>query len=111
MRMMSIDKLKLALACVGLVIAAEGRAQTVNMSISDYTHWTELGVTASINNVAAITANDYIGIYSFTVNSVTGGTVPISNPFYSVCLSPEGVLTGGSYNYNVKTFGQANGGI
>ncbi len=111
MRMMSVGGVKLALACLGLVIAAEGRAQTVNMSVTDYTHWTDLGITATINNVSAIAANDYIGIYSFTVNSVSGGTVPISNPFYSVCLSPEGVLTGGAYNYNVKSFAQANGGI
>jgi hypothetical protein len=54
-----------------------------------------------------INGNDLIGIYHFNVNPV--GALP--NPFYSVCLSPAGLLDRDWHDYTTISFQQANPGI
>ena len=63
----------------------------------------------SVGSPYDISANDAIGIYAFNVTD-TGGT-GISTPFYSVCLSPGGLLDANSHTYDVIPFSTANPGI
>jgi len=51
-----------------------------------------------------IQTSDAIGIYAFTEQGS-------STPFYSVCLSPAGLLDGNQHTYNVDSFAEVNPGI
>jgi hypothetical protein len=78
-------------------------AATVTMNLDDYTSYT----TAT---------SDYIGIYQFNVSAADPGTLPLGN-FWSVCLSPDGTLSGGTdpianaYTYNYQNFNAAATGL
>ncbi len=54
-----------------------------------------------------INGSDAIGIYKFTTSAQDG----VPNPFYSVCLSPSGLLDGASHTYNALSFADAAPGI
>jgi hypothetical protein len=94
------------LALVSTVMA--GTSLTASASVDMTFTWSgthyEAGFTGQYINGA-----DAIGIYAFNVQN-DGGT-GISNPFYSVCLSPAGLLDGNQHTYNVVPFGSANPGI
>lgn len=53
-----------------------------------------------------INSSDAIGIYEF---NTSGNGIP--NPFYSVCLSPAGLLDGNTHTYNILSFSEAGQGI
>jgi hypothetical protein len=75
-------------------------AQTVTMSLQDYTSDSYAG-------------NDWIGVYQFNVSAADLGTIPKGN-FWSVCLSPNGVLSstiGSQFVYNFQNFDTAAPGL
>ena len=60
-------------------------------------------------NAQYINGNDAIGIYAFSVQPNSDG---VPSPLYnSVCLSPAGLLDGGTYTYDIKQFSLASPGI
>jgi len=88
-----------------LLAAATGQAQTVTMTLSDPSTFSDYG-NAFVGNLGSsqiIFNNDYVGLYGFNVTATAGLTVSPSqlNPLYSVCISPLGNLTWSSYIYNV----------
>jgi hypothetical protein len=54
-----------------------------------------------------ISTSDAIGIYAFNTSLPIG--IGGSSTFYSVCLSPAGLLDGNMHTYNVKPFGGGTG--
>ena len=75
-------------------------AQTVTMSLQDYTSDSYAG-------------NDWIGVYQFNVSTTDLGTIPKGN-FWSVCLSPNGLLSstiGSQFTYNFQNFDAAAPGL
>jgi hypothetical protein len=75
-------------------------AQTVTMSLQNYTSDSYAG-------------NDWIGIYQFNVSAADPGTIPTGN-LWSVCLSPNGVLSGtigSQFAYNFQNFDAAAPGL
>jgi hypothetical protein len=75
-------------------------AQTVTMGLQDYMSDSFAG-------------NDWIGIYQFNVSAADLGTIPTGN-FWSVCLSPNGVLSstiGSQFTYNFQNFDTAAPGL
>lgn len=78
-----------------------GANAAIDMTFSwDQTYY-QAGYTA-----ANINSSDAIGIYRF---NTSGSGIP--NPFWSVCLSPAGLLDGSTHTYNVLSFSEANPGI
>jgi hypothetical protein len=89
-----------------LVLVSSGLnagAASVTMNVDDYTSYS----TAT---------SDYVGIYQFNVTTADPGTLPLGN-FWSVCLSPNGTLSGGidpianAYTYNYQDFNTAATGL
>jgi hypothetical protein len=100
-----MKKIKLALA-VGLTTALVlGASLSASASVDMTFTWGgtlyQAGYTAQYIN-----GSDAIGIYKF--NTTGAG---ISNPFYSVCLSPNGLLDGATHTYDVLSFADAAPGI
>src|SRR5271154_1530984 len=102
---------------VVLLLAAAGSRAQVTMSVIDPNSGSPgnsfceyAGISATLNGSTLISSGaDWIGIYSFNVQS---GSVPnVPSPFYSVCLSPLGNLGDGNITYNVQTFAQAIPGL
>jgi hypothetical protein len=107
---------KFAVPVIAVLTAASVHAQTVNMSLeTDYTSWAaETGFTATVpGGDGNIVSDDLIGIYAFQINSIKpSGSVTISTPFYTTCMSPSGNLNWNTPdNYNLQTFAGADGGI
>ena len=94
-------------AAVAVGVGVGASAGTVTMQFT----WTGTDYQAgfSVASPFTISEADAIGIYAFNVSD--GGGTGISNPFYSVCLSPAGLLDGNSHTYNLIPFSQANPGI
>jgi hypothetical protein len=70
------------------------------MSLQDYTSDSYAG-------------NDWIGVYQFNVSAADLGTIPTGN-FWSVCLSPNGVLSstiGSQFTYNFQNCDTAAPGL
>ena len=55
-----------------------------------------------------INTSDAIGIYHF---NTSGDGVDVPSSYWSVCVSPNGLLDGNPHTYNVLSFAQANPGI
>lgn len=120
--MKKITKLGASASAAAVLLAANtGQAQltSVNLSLnSNYGNWSEGGFAAtltipSLANTAGfgpggvdssiIVGGDAIGIYQFTPSAVVTGnspTVTVPNPFFAVCISPQGNLTYGTYTYS-----------
>jgi hypothetical protein len=103
------------LALLALLSAGQARA-AVTMSIIDPNsgapgnNFCEYsGLNASLDSHTLISGGDWIGIYQFNV--APGGDPVLNNPFYAICLSPQGVLTDGNHSYTELTFAQANPGL
>ena len=108
---------KFCLPVALLVALGSSSMASVNMQFT----WTgtlyEAGFTADLNvpgfpgySGQVINGNDAIGIYAFNVSP---GSIPNpGSPFYSVCLSPAGLLDGGGpYKYDDWAFSIASPGI
>jgi hypothetical protein len=113
-------KLTKAFGLAGVLML--GAAWSATASITMAFTWSgtlyQAGYTASLTtpsyNGQVIQANDAIGIYAFNVYNVTQNPTPTPtppNPFYSVCLSPAGLLDGGTYTYNAESLATASPGI
>jgi len=91
--------------------AISSRAQLVNMSLVDYTTLTVAQVGGTVGGTEMPDA--YLGIYGFSGSQVVNGSISgLANNFaiQSICLSPLGDLTTGTYQYNYETFAAANPG-
>src|ERR1019366_4796907 len=107
---------KFCLPVALLVALGSSSMASVNMQFT----WTgtlyEAGFTADLNvpgfpgySGQVINGSDAIGIYAFNVDATS---IPNpGTPFYSVCLSPAGLLNGGAYSYNVVAFSTASPGL
>jgi hypothetical protein len=102
MKNQRLKALTLATAAVlGFNLSARA---AVDMTFTWSGTYYEAGYTAQY-----VSSPDAIGIYAFTIND-DGGT-GLSSPFYSVCLSPAGLLDSNPHTYNVLPFNAANPGI
>jgi hypothetical protein len=97
----------LAVAAASLLLTGSAGAQTVSMQFDDITSQATGSVPSqTLPDGYTWTAGQY-GVYSFDVQSVTGGTIPgltAGTTFWSTCLSPGGELDGGYYSYNYEPF-------
>jgi len=97
---------KCSLRTVALVSAlAIGAGFSAQATVTLTFTWDGTSYDQGFNDEPYITTADAIGIYAFNTPD------PKANPIYSVCLSPEGLLGGGTYTYNVDSFAEVNPGI
>lgn len=86
---------------------------SVTMTLSDDSTYAEYSpsFTAYLNGTQIInaTGNDIIGIYSF--NITPGGSPSLGTPFWTTCVSPDGLLDSLPHTYDQETFAQASPGI
>lgn len=118
---MKVAILRLCLACSGVLIVAESRAQTtVVMTCNNATSYAENSgdFVAYLNDAGSsygggqnygqiIFNDDLIGIYGFSISAVNGPGSGLTAPssFFSTCVSPTGLLyTGTPYTYNLNSF-------
>jgi hypothetical protein len=102
-----LNSLKISGPILALVL---GVGTTARATIELQFTWTGTDYEYGFTGVSGqqIVSADAIGIYAFN----TSGSVPaIANPFYSVCLSPAGLLDGNPHTYTEKTFASASPGI
>lgn len=90
-----------ALVCFAGIAA---QAATVDLQLIDSTSKAQTGFTATVPS-GSINANELIGIYKFDAGNPNGMT--IADPFWSVCLSPSGLLDTAKHNYTEQGFGPA----
>jgi hypothetical protein len=83
------------------------------MTLDNYSTYAEYSssFTAYLNGTQILnaTGDDIIGIYSFEI--APGSNPSLSTPFWTTCLSPNGVLDTAQHKYDFDTFAQANPGI
>lgn len=84
-------------ALLGLLGSALSSSAAITMNLVDPSTY------SSVFN------NEYIGVYSFEVTA-TEGSVPVGN-FWSICLSPFGVLDNNPHTYNLNNFNAAAPGL
>jgi hypothetical protein len=94
----------LALVSALVMGASLSARASVTMTYTDSGTFALSGFPA--DSAGYINSSDLVGIYKF---DTSGGSVP--NPFYSVCLSPAGLLDRNSHTYDVIGFSAANPGI
>lgn len=87
-------------------------ATTADLTLGNDGSYAESGFTASIPG-GTLTSSEIIGIYSFTVANIAGGTLPgyTGNPFWSTCLSPGGLLDGAQHSYTLEDYATASPGL
>src|ERR1035438_4277307 len=90
----------LALASAVVLGGSMSARATIDMTFTWSGTLYEAGYSAKY-----ISPADAIGIYAFNTSPAIGN----SNPFYSVCLSPAGLLDGNTHTYDVKPFGGGGG--
>jgi hypothetical protein len=109
---------KFGMPVMAVVLAGSVHGQVVNMQLANTTY-SEDGFTATLSTGGVgqiIASDDLIGLYGFSVNSVTPGSplgsLSLGSTFYSTCISPLGVLDNAPtpYNYQVTTFASASPG-
>lgn len=100
--MKSIHLNTLSLLSVGLMLLTGQAKGAITMEVSDPVTYAQYGFTGG----TYIGNYDLIGIYQ--LNVLSGG---IPNPFYGICLSPQGTLDAAPHTYDQLTFAQANPGI
>lgn len=92
------------LALTSAVIAASGLSAkagiTLDLQEDTLGQRASYGITASSTVGADISANEWIGIYKF---ASSGNGAPAS-PFWSMCLSPAGVLDTAPHDYTAYSF-------
>ena len=73
----------------------------------------QAGFTADLNspnyNGQVVNTDDAIGIYAFDIDEPSSPYV--QSPFYSVCLSPAGLLDENTHTYTVQSFTTAGNGL
>jgi hypothetical protein len=89
-----------ALAAAVLLVGGLSAKAAITLTLQNDTARAETGFTSAGSAGAAITANEYIGIYQFNSSGSEG---PV-NPFWSTCLSPDGSLDWNSHNYTSLSF-------
>jgi len=101
------------LATVLILGAACSATASITMTFTWAGSLWQAGYTATLNTPTysgqVINGNDAIGIYAFDV--AANPSPSVGSPFYSVCLSPAGLLNGGTYTYDAKQFSDASPGI
>jgi len=114
--MTKMGKIILKLGCPLIAICLAGSAHatgTVTMTLSDYSTYAEYNpsFTAYYGSQQIVNAagNDIIGLYSFDV--APGSNPSLSTPFWTACLSPDGILDTASHTYDYDTFPQAQPGL
>ena len=90
---------------LGVTLSAQASI-TLDLQESTLGQRASYGITASSTVGAGINNNEWIGIYQF---ASTGSERPTS-PFWSMCLSPAGVLDNASHNYTSYSFSAGNPG-
>ena len=108
---------QLAKAFAAVLVLGAGWSATASITMT-FT-WTgslwQDGYTANLNtgtyNGQVIQSDDAIGIYAFDVAQNPAPSPSAPNPLYSVCLSPAGLLDGGTYTYTAEPFNTATPGI
>jgi len=110
-------KLGVPLLAMGLVANAHAQG-TATMTLSDYSSYAEYNssFTSYLNygapnqqKILNATGNDIIGLYSFSV--APGSVSALNTPFWTTCLSPNGLLDTASHTYDYDTFAQASPGL
>ncbi len=105
----------LGVGAAGLVAAGSAHAQPqVTMGLGDFSSYAQELPGQTLPGGATWTPGGIIGVYSFTVSTISGGTIPglsDGTTFWSTCLSPGGELDGNPHTYNYETFAQANPGV
>jgi hypothetical protein len=95
----------LALASVLVMGVSLTARATVTMTYTDTGTFALSGFPA--DSASYINGSDLIGIYKFITSAQDG----VPNPFYSVCLSPAGLLNRDPHDYDVISFSAATPGI
>lgn len=105
------------LATTAIAVGAIDAKASVDMTITGLgLSTTAVGLTGP-NGISITPGNDYIGLYQFTVNSVGPGGNNQNGPFtagqtfYSVCLSPSGVVDQSMHSYDYDSFEQVGAGL
>jgi hypothetical protein len=102
-----------ACAIPGIAIHANAQSDpVVTMQLENYTTYADVINLGTMQIPGDPTVSGYIGIYSFNVSASTTPSVP-TGTFWSLCLSPAGVIDGGSppANYYYESYAQASPGI
>jgi hypothetical protein len=95
----------LVLAAV-LVMGVNSTARaSVKMTYTDSGTFALAGFPA--DSASYINGSDLVGIYKFNTSAQDG----VPDPFYSVCLSPAGLLDRNEHTYDVISFSASNPGI
>ena len=115
MRLFKKCSVVLGAAVSGLAVAGSAQAQPqVTMTLGDDGSYAQVLPSQTLPGGATWTPGGIIGVYSFTVSTISGGTVPglsDGTTFWSTCLSPGGELDSNPHTYNYETFAQANPGV
>ena len=103
-------------AYAALVVASQANAQSdpvVTMQLENYTTYADVINLGTMQIPGNPTDSGYIGIYSFNVSASTTPSVPNDTTIWSLCLSPAGVIDGGSpaATYYYESYAQASPGI
>jgi hypothetical protein len=94
----------LALASAVVLGGSPSAWATVDMTFTWSGSLWQANYSATYINTA-----DAIGIYAFNTSPAIGVGNPPSSTFYSVCLSPAGLLNTDKHTYDVKPFGGGTG--
>jgi hypothetical protein len=101
-------------AVLALTITNSTKAQDplVTMTLEDYTTYADSINLGTMTIPGNPTEEGSIGIYSFSVSSSGTANVPVGT-FWTACLSPAGVIDGGSpaATYYYEPFAQVKSGI
>jgi len=90
----------LALAAAVVLGGSLSTRATITLTLQDATSKAETGFTTAGSAGANLVGNDLVGLYRFN-NSGNEGP---SNPFWSACLSPSGLLDWNSHDYTALSF-------
>jgi len=99
---------KFKLPVMAALVATSAHAQ-VTMTLYDATTYAEAGFTTSLKGTQILPVDGLIGIYAFNISP--GADPNISTPFYTTCLSPDGVLDWATHTYTFETFAAASPGL
>ncbi len=105
-------------AVVALAGTFSGRASVDMTLVGVGLSATDVGGSAPAPlNISFSPGADYIGLYQFQISSsetsaqLSGTPFTPGETFYSVCLSPSGVLDWSTHSYDYDTFAQAASGL
>jgi hypothetical protein len=101
-----IRRLGIPLLVTGVAVSARA---VVTMTVVDYSTYAEAGFTIDLGGNQILPSDGAIGLYSFDISPGSSPNLP--SPFWTMCLSPNGVLDLHTHTYDLETFSAANAGI